>query len=86
MHFSSLTTGIETLEGLRVLVYAYENSVYINNPTGAGTSEVYDMLGKKIGSQSLNQGINKLTITLNKGTYLVKTITKGKISLQKVVL
>ena len=70
----------------QVFVYTFENNVYINNPQGTGSSEVYDMLGKKIGSQSLNQGVNKLNVNLNKGMYIVKTVIKGKVALQKVVI
>jgi hypothetical protein len=86
LHFSSLTTRIETLEGSQAFVYTFEKNVYINNPQGAGTSEVYDMLGKKIGSQSLYQGVNKLNVNLNQGIYIVKTVIISKVALQKIVI
>lgn len=50
--------------------------------------EVYDLMGKKVLSQKLNEGESKVDLTtLNNGTYLLKVSQNGKtIKTDKVVL
>lgn len=50
--------------------------------------EVYDLMGKKVLSQKLNEGESKVDLTtLNNGTYLFKVSQNGKtIKTDKVVL
>ena len=84
--------GLEEIkDGKMVLLYPNPSSYELNIHTAFGFSgklELYDLLGKKISSASVNPGLNQLDIrSFQRGIYLIKVLdSKGEIvQLEKLV-
>lgn len=71
LHFGGLLTDISTSDENHVYVYADENNVYVNTAEKC-TMEIYNVLGEKIMSQQLENGLNKIQLNVVKGIYVVK--------------
>jgi len=90
LYFSNVLYGINNLNDNTFKVYSYDNSIFIQNndpKSTIGTVLVYDMIGKQMIEQSLNNdGTTRIYTNLNKGFYIVSIKTdKGSYN-QKVYI
>ena len=87
IHFSS-PLGIDELgnnkmEGIHI--YAWNKSIFVNIPFKfKGTIEVYDLLGKKIVSQTGVEGKNEFQLLNAQGYYVVSVIGENGLKTQKI--
>jgi len=62
----------------RVIIYSYENDIYVKDMTGKelkGKMWVYNLLGKRVAKKSLTGGtLNKFGMTVEQGYYLVEVV------------
>jgi hypothetical protein len=89
LYFSNVLYGVENLTANNFKVYAFDNSIYIqnNDPKSAnGTVAVYDMIGKQMMQQNLNSAITRIETNLNTGFYVVSIRTDKGAYNQKVYL
>jgi hypothetical protein len=87
LHFSNVTGIGEHSNGIQV--YSFENSVYIKNLNGQKLQNVfvYDLLGKEVFHSALNQNpLQKYTLSVTQGYYLVKIVSENGVTTQKVYI
>jgi hypothetical protein len=88
LHFYG-ATGISESTQNDFNIYAYDNTIYINNSTGKaqnGTIEVYDITGRLVlKTPLLNQLLNKISVGNVKGCYIVNVVTNNDSYSDKVV-
>jgi hypothetical protein len=87
LHFSNITGINEHSSGIQV--YSFENSVYIKNLNAQKLQNVfvYDLLGKEVFQSALNQNpLQKYTLNVNQGYYLVKIVSENGVTTQKVYI
>jgi hypothetical protein len=85
LHFGSILTGISSVSENMVSVYAFENSVYVNNLNN-GMVEIYNTVGEKITQQQTVNGLNKIQLNLSKGIYIVKVLTGADVVTEKIFI
>jgi hypothetical protein len=89
LHFTlpSLGTGDPGIKS-PVSIYSYSNSIYVKNADAAsGTVLVYDMLGRMVSQNNLSKGsLNKYSLLVPEGYYIVKVITDAGITTEKIYL
>lgn len=87
--FADLTNKEEVLASqIAVFPNPSNGNLVVNSNVKECIFEVYDLMGKKVLSQKLNEGESKVDLTsLNNGTYLFKVSQNGKtVKTDKVVL
>lgn len=84
------TMGIDDIEEAKeVNIFASKEEVFVKLPANAkgATVQVYSVLGKNIASQKLTEdGLNKINLSVNTGTYIVKVVVNNKVYTQKVFI
>jgi len=90
LHFSAATLGIEDPPGGNILVYGFEDQVYVKITatceTG-GNLRIYDLSGRQVFSGKLqNLRINKFRPSITGGLYLVKVETGNAVISKKVFI
>jgi hypothetical protein len=90
LYFTDVLYGIDNLKNNNFTVYSFNNSIFIqnNDPKGAnGTVLVYDMIGKQMMVENLNNnGITRISTNLNTGFYIVSIKTNQGAFNQKVYI
>lgn len=87
LHFVNTITGISAITQDQSDVYSYGNSVYVNVlNSGTGTVELYDALGNLVYKQSVEKGLNKLSIDLTQGIYISNIKIGNTESTKKIVI
>lgn len=89
----SKNTSIENTQFLaenNLSIYPTASNDYINIAFDydiQGKIEVYDLLGKQVKNEIINDSHSKLTVNdLSKGTYLLRVVTEGKIHKEKITI
>ena len=86
LHFGDISTNLSNAASDNsILVYALNSTLYVNMLQN-GIIELYDMLGRKIMSQTSVQGLNRLQPDVSKGIYIVKVQSNDKVINRKVYL
>ncbi|MCD4747203.1 MAG: T9SS type A sorting domain-containing protein, partial [Bacteroidales bacterium] len=88
LHISNPSYSIEEKEQKDIIIYSYENNIYINVPDNVkGEIIVYNVLGQDILHKTIEKGIiNKINIIYPTGYYMVKVITDKEVVLKKVFI
>ncbi len=89
--FSELNTGTNDHHSIANLnIYSYNGSIYVgqlSNWNNGGTIIVYDIMGKEIFKSALeNTSLNKFSVNVSEGYYIVKVITRDQTINRKVYL
>ncbi len=85
LHF--IKSGTNSVEKIRekVRIYTYQNSVFIQNADN-GTIEVYNVLGKLVTKENINNDFGSITVNAVTGYYFVKVVTNGNVYTKKVYI
>jgi hypothetical protein len=90
IHFNSPASVINNGQLSNMQIYSFENYVYVKNlvkGTTKGTIQIYDLLGRKVFQGTLKDAeLNKFTLDVNEGYYMVNVITDDNSYNQKVYL
>jgi hypothetical protein len=90
LHFTNLTFGIEHSLVQNFQVYSSKEDIYIKSSEGNlpdGMVRVYDAVGKEIFASPLDHSlVNKFTLSVSEGYYLVKLITEKEVITRKIYL
>jgi len=88
LHFGQSTSGISNINNTtNSTIYAYRNDIYINQIDEPTVCVIYNMLGQEIQRTELIMGIlQKVSLTLPTGTYIVSLINTKQIVTQKVFI
>ncbi len=85
LHFSN--ENLENIAEKSVKIYSYEKNIYIDNPFEKANVIVYDIAGRKVFEELLNEkSLIKLDIAQKSGTYFVKFYSDNKIVNAKIIL
>ena len=85
LHFSN--ENLENIAEESVKIYSYEKSIYIDNPFENANVIVYDIAGRKVFEEFLNEkSLIKLDIAQKSGTYFVKFYSNNKIVNAKIII
>ncbi len=85
LHFSN--ENLENIAEESVKIYSYEKSIYIDNPFENANVIVYDIAGRKVFEELLNEkSLIKLDIAQKSGTYFVKFYSNNKIVNAKIII
>lgn len=85
VHFKS-TTGIDEFESSGINAYSFNNSLYVvNDNKNKAEVEVYNVMGQKVLSTTVNNGVEKFNIN-QAGCYIVKVLNGNKTLSKKIVL
>ena len=80
IHFGN-PQGINTSKYTEMInIYAYEKTVYVNVPDNTfneGNCIIFNMMGKKVASQTVTQGTNTIPLPYSDGFYVV-TVNSGR--------
>jgi hypothetical protein len=83
LHFGAV--GIEESNLESVQIYSFNENIYVNSTeSNSGLINVYNLLGQKIESEELQQGLNVLNINNDMGYYLVEVISDRAVKTAKV--
>ncbi len=89
MHFMMLFTDVENVAANMVNIYSAEKSVYVKNLSSEDLSSVsvYSITGKEVYRGELeNMSINRIDLNTPSGYYIVKVVTDGSVTSQKVFI
>ncbi len=86
LHFNNTVLGTKENLSNEALIYCYDKKVYVIVPEFAtGIIKVYDMMGREIISESINNSIHG--IRLGKSAfYIVKVLYNNKIKVEKIFI
>jgi hypothetical protein len=88
LHSNSGLSGVESdITTNDVSIYSFDNKVYIDYQfEETGDMTVYDISGRIIATQSVNQGLNEINLKVDRGYYIVKVISGKSVKTSKVYL
>jgi ABC-type uncharacterized transport system substrate-binding protein len=88
LHFNSGLSGVESDVAVNdVSIYSFDNKIYIDYQfEETGDMTVYDISGRIIATQSVNQGLNEINLKVDRGYYIVKVISRENVKTQKVYI
>ena len=86
LHLGQNATSIKDTETQTIDIYAYTDVIYLRNNGIKGHVMVYDMLGKTIVTQNIEDGetINKINMHGYTGNFVVRFVTSEGVYMQKV--
>ena len=91
LHFYNPYFGIDDKEeSQQLIIYSYENNIYVKDLTGKelkGQMIVYNLVGQSVATKALTGGtLNKFSMNVEEGYYIVEVITGEKTYHGKVYL
>jgi len=88
VHFNLTVANTEDINQQNIIVYTYDNAIYISNVVSNGASAtLYNMLGQKVLSQELTaHTLNKINTATASGHYVLRIIDGSDTSSHKVHL
>ncbi|MBN2173603.1 MAG: T9SS type A sorting domain-containing protein [Bacteroidales bacterium] len=85
IHFTPLNTPEHEANNIRI--WSVDENVYVNaTEMTTGTVEIFNMMGQKIMSENLNEGLNTYTVNGINGYYIVKVLSSNAIVTGKVII
>ena len=86
LHFGP-AASVENLNTEAMNVYAFNHSVFVQNPTNeTGIINVFDITGKMLASKQIITGLNKFDFNLPSASYIIKVKTATQNINKKVVI